>query len=76
MDAGRINTAIDLLAAMVVDEIALEENRDPSDILSEFFSSDTAKMLYDESCKMWWDGPSEIVDCYRKEEKNLLSETE
>ena len=43
----RIMTAIDMLTAMVVDEIALDDGRDPSDVLPEFLESRTAKLLYE-----------------------------
>ena len=28
--------------------------------------SNTAKMLYDDSTKLWWDGPSAIAEEYKK----------
>lgn len=72
----RIMTAIDMLTAMVVDEIALDDGRDPSDVLPEFLESRTAKLLYDEENKMWWDGPSAVVDYYRKEKSAADNQTQ
>ncbi len=39
---------IDLLIAMVVEEIAEETGKDRKDILIDFLSSKTGKFLYDE----------------------------
>ncbi|MBO4793226.1 MAG: hypothetical protein J5556_01500 [Deltaproteobacteria bacterium] len=63
----KIKNAIDLMAAMVVEELAADEHRDACEVLSEFMSSDTAKLLYDESSKLWWSGPSDIAEQYRNE---------
>ncbi|MBQ7372674.1 MAG: hypothetical protein IJW67_12485 [Blautia sp.] len=66
----RINTAIDMVISLVVNEISAEDHVDASIVMSEFLASQTARMLYDEKTKLWWDGPSDIVERYR-EEKNL-----
>jgi hypothetical protein len=63
----QINAAIDLLATMVVADIAEEEHRDASDVLPDFLLSHTGKMLYNEKNKLWWDGPAMLEDMYRKE---------
>ena len=63
----RIHMSVDLLIALVVQEIAEDDGRDPSDVLPEFISSQTAKLLYDEDSKAWWDGPSAVADAYRTE---------
>ena len=62
--------AIDLAAALTVLEIAENELRDPSDVLPEFLASRTARMLYDPSLKLWWDGPSAIAERYMIEKAN------
>jgi len=36
-------------------------------ILTEFVASETGKLLYDETSKLWWNGPSYIADLYLKE---------
>ena len=61
------NAAIDQLIAMAVEEIADEEQRDPSDVLPEFLASRTAAMLYDRSTKLWWDGPTAVAELYKTE---------
>ncbi|WP_295251179.1 hypothetical protein [uncultured Catenibacterium sp.] len=55
---------IDLLNAMVVEEIAEETGKD---ILIDFLSSKTDKCLYDKTTKVWWTGPSYIAEMYMKE---------
>lgn len=63
----RMDYTIDLLIAMVVEEIAEETGRDRKDILIDFLSSKTSKFLYDETTKLWWCGPSYIAEMYMQE---------
>ena len=65
----RYKAAIDLMITMVVDEVAQKLDLDPSDVLPQFLESRTGKMLLDESTKMWWEGPSGIVEEYLKEKQ-------
>ena len=65
----RNNNAIDLLIALTVEEIAKEDNRSTSEELAEFLTSKTAKEVYDDEAKLWWDGPSAIADMYRNEKR-------
>ena len=58
----RMDYTIDLLIAMVVEEIAEETGKDRKDILIDFLSSKTGKFLYDETTKLWWSGPSYIAE--------------
>ena len=60
-------TAMDLTATMVVCDLADEAGCDPTDLLPAFLSSRTAELLYDDSLKYWWDGPSAIEDMYKAE---------
>ena len=74
----RMDYTIDLLIAMVVEEIAEETGKDRKDILIDFLSSKTGKFLYDETTKLWWSGPSYIAEMYMQEinksyEKEMLS---
>ncbi|MBR4473509.1 MAG: hypothetical protein IKS55_07705 [Oscillospiraceae bacterium] len=64
------NAAIDMIAAMVAEELADELNTTPEEILPAFLQSGTCKLLYDRESKLWWDGPSEIADMYLKERNN------
>lgn len=63
----RMDYTIDLLIAMVVEEIAEETGKDRKDILIDFLSSKTGKFLYDETTKLWWSGPSYIAELYMQE---------
>ena len=63
----RVNNAIDILIAMTVEEISEDSNRNPSEVLEDFLQSRTAKTLYDEKTKLWWDGPSAIAEFYMQE---------
>ena len=63
----RMDYTIDLLIAMVVEEIAEETGQDRKDILIDFLSSKTGKFLYDETTKLWWSGPSYIAEMYMQE---------
>lgn len=62
--------AIDLLITMVVDELAEDMSIEPTDLLSQFIVSRTGKLLYEESSKLWWSGPSDIAEMFRMEMKN------
>lgn len=59
--------AIDLLTTLVVEEISDKLDIEPSKVLNEFIASETGKLLYDESSKLWWNGPSYIANMYLKE---------
>lgn len=63
----RMDYTIDLLIAMVVEEIAEETGKDRKDILIDFLSSKIGKFLYDETTKLWWSGPSYIAEMYMQE---------
>lgn len=63
----RMDYTIDLLIAMVVEEIAEETGKDRKNILIDFLSSKTGKFLYDETTKLWWSGPSYIAEMYMQE---------
>ena len=59
--------AIDAMVTLVVEELAEESDRAPDAVLKEFISSKTGTLLYDESSKLWWNGPAYIADMYRNE---------
>ena len=63
----RMDYTIDLLIAMVVEELAEETGKVRKDILIDFLSSKTGKFLYDETTKLWWSGPSYIAEMYMQE---------
>lgn len=61
--------AMDLNAMMTVEQIAQETNEPQENVLLDFMKSNTAKMLYDDATKLWWDGPSAVAEEY-KSQKN------
>ena len=64
--------AIDTLASMVIYELSEELGKSVEDIFNEFYSSKKCKVLYDESTKLWWNGPSYIADMYKEELNHKL----
>lgn len=65
----QMDFTIDMLITMVVEELSEDLGKDTKDILAEFCLSKTGKALYDESTKLWWNGPSYIADMYKEEIK-------
>lgn len=63
--------AIDLLITMVIDELSNDMQLPASELLPIFIVSKTGKLLYDESSKLWWSGPSDIAQMF-KDEMNLF----
>ena len=59
--------AMDLTALMAVEKIAKDSQRPQEDVLVDFMESNTAKMLYDDSNKLWWDGPDATAEEYERE---------
>lgn len=64
--------AVDAMVTLVVEELACDLKRDPTMVLKDFVASKTGALLYDESSKLWWNGPSYIVDMYKKEIKGAV----
>lgn len=63
----RNKNAIVLLTVLVVKELAEKSKQNTSDVLADFLDSRTAKILFKEETKLWWDGPSSIVQMYKEE---------
>ena len=61
--------AMDLTAKMTVEQLAQETKKPQEELLLEFMKSDTAKMLYDDSTKLWWDGPSAVAEEFKNQKK-------
>ena len=59
--------AVDATVALVVEELSRDSGLPPAAILKDFVISKTGVLLYDESSKLWWNGPSYIADMYRGE---------
>lgn len=67
MANDKILFSMDLTALMAVEKIAKETRRSPEDVLVDFMESNTAKMLYDDSNKLWWDGPDATAEEFKQE---------
>lgn len=67
------NNAIDLMVTMIVDELAEDMQKPTSELLPQFIISKTGQLLYEESSKLWWSGPSDIAQMYKSEIGNLTS---
>lgn len=63
----KMGFTIDLLITMVVEELSETTGESQETLLNEFLKSKTGKLLYDESSKLWWNGPSYIADMYLEE---------
>ena len=61
------NNAIDLLVTMVIDELSCDLHIEPTKLLPQFVSSITGRLLYDKESRLWWSGPSDIAEMYKKE---------
>lgn len=61
------NNAIDLIVTLVIDELSEDLHLPASELLPQFAVSKTGRLLYDESSKLWWSGPSDIAELYKKE---------
>lgn len=68
------NFAVDATAAMVIEELAKKYGLDSNHILKDFVTSKTGGLLYDESSKLWWCGPSYIAEMYCKENPDILTQ--
>lgn len=49
--------------------ICRQNERVQEELLLEFMKSNTAKMLYDDSIKLWWDGPSAVAEEFKSQKK-------
>lgn len=61
--------AMDLAAMMAVEELSREMNQPQEKVLLDFMESKTAEMLYNDSAKLWWDGPSAIAEEFKNQKK-------
>lgn len=63
----QLNYTIDVLIAMTVEELSEDFGIDAKEILADFLMSKTGKALYDETTRLWCNGPSYIADMYKEE---------
>ena len=59
--------AMNIVAELLVEDIAEETGRPMEEVLLDFMQSEMAEKLYDDSLKLWWDGPDAFRERYEKE---------
>ena len=67
MDKDKTVFAMNAVATMLVEDIAEETGRPAEEVLLDFMQSKTAVSLYNDSIKLWWDGPTVVGDWYKEE---------
>ena len=66
------NDAIDMNISMAVEDLAEILHQPVEEVLPQFLQSRTCATLYDRETKLWWDGPSAIVQLYLEEMNEYL----
>lgn len=64
--------AMDLTAKMAIEQLAQETNQPLEKVLLDFMKSNTAKMLYDDATKLWWDGPSVVAEEFKNQKSRRV----
>ena len=59
--------AMDLTILMAVEDLAQETGQSTEDLLLSLMASETGRCVYDDSLKLWWDGPDAVVERYKRE---------
>lgn len=67
MSMDRIKNAMDLVVVMATEEIAARLNISETQALKKLLASKACENLYDDSLKLWWDGPSALADKFIEE---------
>jgi len=67
MDKSKTLFSMDLIVRMAVEELAKQMRKSQEDVLVDFMGTNTARMLYDDSTKLWCEGPSAVAEMFRKE---------
>lgn len=70
VNEGPVDAAMNSIASMAIEELAQTEGVPVSEAAAAFLGSRTAAMLFDDGSKLWWDGPSSIVDEYLGEKSS------
>lgn len=61
------NNVVDMLVSLIVAELSEDLGLDPDETFFRFLTSKTGELLYDEDSRLWWNGPSYIVQLYKEE---------
>lgn len=67
MDDNKLIFSMNMAAALSVEQLAKETGKSTDELLISFLKSNTGKMLYDDSTKLWWDGPAAVAQEYKAE---------
>ena len=67
MSTEQITNAMDLTVMMAAEEIAQRLNIPQTQALKQLLASHACENLYDDSLKLWWDGPSALTDTFLAE---------
>ena len=67
MKASKYEYTMQLLAAMTSEEIAKRKNISKIEAFDIFMQSETAEMLFNDECVLWWNGPVYLAEMYEKE---------
>ena len=59
--------AMNIVAMIVAEDLAEEWGKPAEEVLLDFMQSRTAISLYNDSLKLWWDGPSVVREWYKEE---------
>ena len=59
--------AMDLTILMAVEDLAQETGQSTEELLLSLMASETGRCVYDDSLKLWWDGPDAVVERYKRE---------
>ena len=59
--------AMNIVTELLVEDIAKETRRPTEEVLLKFMQSEMAEKLYDDSLKLWRDGPDALRESYEKE---------
>ena len=67
MNKEKTIMAMNLVTVLVAEDLAQESGKSEEDALLDFMQSRTAENLYNDSLKLWWDGPLAVIERYKKE---------
>jgi len=59
--------AMNIVAMMLAEDVAEEVGKPAEEVLLDFMQSRTAIDLYNDSLKLWWDGPTVVGEQYKRE---------
>lgn len=61
------DNALDMLVTVIVEELMIDLQMNPDEVISKFLTSKTGELLYDKDSNLWWSGPSDIAELFKAE---------